>query len=81
MAQKAMVEVRACQAAVQVVLTDGWKGDGIGCLKGREDAYKAGLAINARVTQMLVEAAARAGPKEWETQPEGQHAGHGSPGH
>ena len=52
-AQKAAAEVQACMAEVQVVLTEGWKGDPKKVVERVAAAAQAGLASNARVASMV----------------------------
>ena len=52
-AQQAMVEVGACLAEVQVVLTDGWEGNPHCVLDRVAAAYEKGLQNNEGVANMF----------------------------
>ena len=52
-AQKAAAEVQACMAEVQLVLSEGWKGDPKKVVERVAAAAQAGLASNARVASMV----------------------------
>ena len=62
-AQKAVVEVQACMAEVQVVLAEGWVGDPKKVMVRVAAAAQNGLASNARLASMFKMAADMQGEK------------------